>query len=72
MESLLKLLLFFTLPALIIVAGYKINKYFNAKIIAASRGTTLLTYVLLMIGSNIVLLLGGVFLLFYGYEFFSA
>ena len=71
MQPILKLLLFFFILAIVLVAGYVINKYFIKKITAANKGGQLIGYILLMILINAVLTAGGVFCLLKAYEFLS-
>lgn len=63
METILKLLLFFTFFLGIGIGGYKAYAFFNEKIISSRTGWQLLLNSLMFILINLVLVLGGATLL---------
>lgn len=63
MLPLFKLLVFFIVLTVVVLAGYWSYKKLNEKIIASETLTTLFGYTLILIATNMLLLFGGSLLL---------
>ena len=72
MNELFKLVIFLIVLASMAILGYWCYKKLNQKIIASETTGSLIFYSLILIVTNFILLLGGIFLLVKAFDFLSS